>query len=180
MLGNHLVGELLCWKVEFFLSLTEHWDISNKQELFWRWSSGPNRATKGSSKTWGSQSNQSPAAEASRLSKHINQEHFHTQLYQNFRVSSEQAQHLPYTMQGNGPSLRSSYLKKMSKTGGQRGGVSAAQGWGRSHSAYSLACCDRSHWDSPCLGSPISTMGAMLHPVLKRQLMFVKHSGNLD
>lgn len=30
MLGNHLVSELLCWKVEFFLSLTAWWYIGTK------------------------------------------------------------------------------------------------------------------------------------------------------
>lgn len=43
MLGNHLVGELLCWKVEFFLSLTERWNISNEhnRRYFGGESSGP-------------------------------------------------------------------------------------------------------------------------------------------
>lgn len=30
MLGNHLVSELLCWKVEFSLSVTAQWYTSNK------------------------------------------------------------------------------------------------------------------------------------------------------
>lgn len=89
MLENHLVSELLCWKVEFSQSLTAWWYISNKPNRSY-FGDDPmtTRATEGSSKTEGLELNWSPATQAFMLRKHIKQENVHKQVYLNLRAST--------------------------------------------------------------------------------------------
>lgn len=89
MLGNHLVSELLCWKVEFFQSLMAWWYISNKPNRSY-FGDDPmaTRATEGSSKTEGLELNWSPATQAFTLCKHMKQDHVHMQIYLRPRAST--------------------------------------------------------------------------------------------
>lgn len=182
MLGNHLVSELLRWKVEFFLSLTARWYISNKH----------NRSYFGDDPV----AYPSHRGQQQNIRFRMKWQSRHTGLHtsQTHKTRARSRTGLPQLQSKYSTChiickkkvnvWKISISEKRGKLAGGGGGILAAPGVEapklHSQLRHWLTLTLQSYLDSPCPGSPVSTMGIILHPVLKRQLLLVKYSGNLD